>query len=268
MTPYTFKDLLSAYGSVGVTRGRVVIVCGDFGRLMAFENPDKEATLKAHFDALLELLGPDGTIVVPSHSLNLVGTDTPFDPATTPSFRAGAFSEYVRTRPGATRSFHPYVSYAAFGKHAAAVTGDVTRHVFGPETPEARLIELDALHIGVGMPVRITQATVHHLEQIMGVPYRYTREYLHPVVRSGEVRTEPFYMFVRYLASGVERNYNKRIFELFERDEPIRRAPLGRSEVAAYGMRALYERGIGIFKRDLFVWAECRPPNPVYREMH
>ena len=72
MNPYSFRDLLSAYENVGVTRGRIVIVCGDFGRLMAFEKPGKEAALQAHLDALFELLGPDGTIVVPSLTMTVV----------------------------------------------------------------------------------------------------------------------------------------------------------------------------------------------------
>jgi len=266
LKPYTYEDLIAAYEQVGVSPGRVVIVCGDLGRLMAFENPDKEASLKAHLDALFHLLGNDGTVVVPSHSLNLIGTDIPFDPLVTRSHRAGALSEYVRTRPAAMRSFHPFVSYAALGRHAATITQDVSRHVFGPETPEARLIACDALHVGIGMPVRVTQATTHHLEQIMGVPYRYTREYLHPVLRNGVTHIEPFYMFVRYLASGVQRNYNKRIFEMFEQRHRVRRASLGRSEIAAYDMRALYEHGIELFKQDLFVWAEAQPPNPIYRQ--
>lgn len=263
---YTFDDLVAAYAEVGVAAARVVVVCGDFGRLMAFEKPGKDAVLKAHLDALLHLLGPEGTLVVPTHSMNLLGTDIPFDPATTPSWRAGALSEYVRTQPGATRSFHPYVSYAALGPRAAAITEDVTRHVYGPETPEARLIDMDALHVGVGMPVRVTQATIHHIEQLMAVPYRYTREYLHPVVRAGAVRVEPFYMFVRYLSSGVQRNYNKRIFEAFEQRHTIRRAPLGRSEIASYEMRALYDHAIEMFKHNIFVWAEAPPPKPVYRQ--
>ena len=45
---------------------------------------------------------------------------------------------------------------------------------------------------------------IHHIEQLMGVPYRYTKEFNHPVLRNGIIQYEPFYLFVRYLDSEVE----------------------------------------------------------------
>lgn len=259
-------QLLQAYEALGVSAGKVVIAVGNFGRLML--NGKKEEVLATHFDALLHLLGTTGTLVVPTASTHLVGTDTVFDPATTPARSVGPFSDFVRMQPSALRSMHPYVSYAAYGKHAKDITQYVSRHAFGPETPEARLIELDALHVGVGMPLRITQATSHHIEMLMGVPYRYVREYLHPVLRGSVVRVEPFYMLVTYDAAGVKRDYNRKIFSNFERSNRgnIRRIPVGRSEMGSYCMRDFFEVGIQSFKNDLYIWTESQAANPeIYR---
>jgi aminoglycoside 3-N-acetyltransferase len=266
--PYTRGELKDAYRALGVERDRTVVVAGNLGRLLPFEDSDKTTAVDAHFKILSELLGPGGTLVVPTASLNLLGTDTPFDPDTTPSHQIGPLSERVRTWPGARRSFHPFVSYAALGAHAAFVIDAVARHAFGPETPEARLVEMDALHVGIGLPVRVTQATIHHVEHMMAVPYRYTREYLHPVKRDGQIAIEPFYMLVKYDTAGVERNYNKRLFQAFEADYPVRRVSVGRGTMASYSMAALCRSAVKSLTRDIYAWAEQPPSNPVYRQRY
>ena len=122
--------------------------------------------------ALRDVLGAGGTLVVPTFT---AGTRDPvrwedpripaawhpairahlpaFDPAVTPGQRMGAVSEQVRTWPGAVRSTHPQVSFAAVGRHAGTVVAghDLDCHL-GERSPLRRLEDLDArvLLIGVG----------------------------------------------------------------------------------------------------------------------
>ncbi|MEU5402509.1 AAC(3) family N-acetyltransferase [Streptomyces sp. NPDC005963] len=91
-------------------------------------------------DALLDAVGPTGTLVVPTftagnsdtsdvHRAHVRGmtpeqaaafrADMPaFDPARTPSHGMGRLAESVRTAPGAVRSAHPQTSFAAIGPRA------------------------------------------------------------------------------------------------------------------------------------------------------
>ena len=75
---YSKDDLLKAYQEIGVDKAKVVYVSGSLPYLREFEKPGT-AVLDAHFNALSELIGPDGTIVVFTQSTNLCNTDTPFD---------------------------------------------------------------------------------------------------------------------------------------------------------------------------------------------
>ena len=257
--PYTRQDLDRAYRDLGVGPGRVIYVTSDMGHLMAFEKPGKAAVLEAHFDALMDLIGPEGTLVVPTASISLCNTDIPFDPETTPSEKVGVVSEFVRTREGAMRSFHPFVSYAAVGAKAAEITQDASRHVYGPETPEGRMAEMDALSISIGLYPQYSCSTVHHVEQMMAVPYRYTKEYLHPVVREGKIVREPFYQFVRYLDSDVERSYLKNIIPRFDTEGGLERADVGRGVIYSYSMAALVDAVRGMIMEDMYVWC-AKPP--------
>ena len=75
---YTYNDLVTAYRDLGVKSGRVIYVTSDLGRLMAFEKPGKQDVLEAHYEALTELIGSSGTLVVPTASMDICNTDTDY----------------------------------------------------------------------------------------------------------------------------------------------------------------------------------------------
>ena len=68
-------------------------------------------------DALLDALGPAGTLMAPTFTYS----SARFDPETTPG-RTGAVGEALRGRPAAIRSLHPFHSVAAIGPRAAELT--------------------------------------------------------------------------------------------------------------------------------------------------
>ena len=76
---------------------------------------------------------------------------------------------------------HPFASYSAIGKRGKDIVLDVSSFAYGPDSPEDRLIELEAKRVGVGiLPTKTT--SIHHVEQQVAVPYRYTKEFYHPIL--------------------------------------------------------------------------------------
>lgn len=123
-------------------------------------------------EALRNVLGSSGTLVVPTHSAGnsdpaawanppvpeawwpVIRDEMPgFDTHITPSAGMGAVPELVRTAPGAARSAHPQSSFAAVGPEAARITaGHALESGMGEASPLARLYDLGAsvLLLGVG----------------------------------------------------------------------------------------------------------------------
>ena len=123
-------------------------------------------------EALLEAVGSEGTIMMPTQSWKNhdpevgvhpeVGEDEwqtirdnwpPYDKHTTPTQTMGAVAELFRQWPGSLRSDHPARSITANGKYAAYLTENHDlSNIFGAGSPIGRLYELDGyvLLIGVG----------------------------------------------------------------------------------------------------------------------
>ena len=116
-------------------------------------------------DALLETVGAEGTVMMPTfnHSAALL-----FDIQRSPSTN-GIITEALRCRPEAKRSMHPTHPYAAIGPLAEKlVRGHLETLTFGPECPLGKLARWGGhiLLLGVNMKVN---TCAHIGETIAGV---------------------------------------------------------------------------------------------------
>ncbi|MEU6095646.1 AAC(3) family N-acetyltransferase [Streptomyces sp. NPDC047079] len=190
--------------------------------------------------ALLDALGPDGTLVVPSQSGDLSdpalwarppvpeewwdtirATMPAYDPLVTPSRGVGVIPETVRRWPGALRSAHPQTSFAAVGARAAdVVAGHATDCRLGERSPLARLEAMAArvLLLGTGYDT----CTSFHLAEYR-IPSSLVR-----VGRPGpdgwEVVTEVSITSERFDELGRD----------FERDRPVVRGTVGAAEARLF----------------------------------
>jgi aminoglycoside 3-N-acetyltransferase len=257
--PGRFEALVAAYRALGVGRGRVVLVAANFAPMIERPGEDKQALLGEHLHAMQEILGPEGTIVVPTASLNLCNTEIEFDLRATPSHRMGAFAEFVRQQPHARRSFHPFWSLAALGGGAAGLVEDVSRHAFAMNSVWSRLVEADALALHVGVLPRLSMSVSHHIELVCGVPYRYTKEFMHPVRRGNVVAAEPFYHFCTYLDADLVRDKNRRLFENFAATGLVSQVAIARGTIWSLPLAAYFRSACDYVSRNLYAWLEREP---------
>ena len=80
-------------------------------------------------DCFLHVLGPRGTLVVPTYTYS-IGRGDVFEVETTPS-EIGEFPDILRTRAGAIRSRDPMLSNAAIGPASKAILRDISQSCYG-----------------------------------------------------------------------------------------------------------------------------------------
>lgn len=255
---YTTEDLRLAYEELGIRGGDTVYFTGNAGNFGFHESFDKIRTLEAHLASLQSAVGETGTLAVPTHSFSLCNTDRPFDQATTPSER-GPLTEHLRRQNGSVRQFHAFASVTALGKDAPSLCGNCTRHAYGPGTPFDRMIQRNAWFLSLALPPQHTCSIVHHVEMLMGVPYRYTKEYLQPTKQGGEVRTEAFYQFVTYREADLVRDRNEKIFQHPLLQQTLRSTQVGLGTIWAYHMQDFYQAATECLSSDIYAWLK-QPP--------
>ena len=99
---------------MGITTGDVILVHSSLRKLGPVKGGADTVS-----DALLEAIGPRGTLATPTHTFEIVNGNQPvFHQRLTPSC-VGVLTNVFRLRPEAIRGLHPTHSVAAIGPRAA-----------------------------------------------------------------------------------------------------------------------------------------------------
>lgn len=164
--PVTADSITADLRALGVAAGDVLVVHSSLSAV-GFVAGGPQAVV----EALLDAVGPTGTLTMPGHSADWTDPATwvappvpedwwpvirdhlpAFDPATTPLRAMGVVAETFHRWPGTLRSDHPTVSHLALGPLAERIVGGHTlEHGLGEGSPLARLYELDATVVLLGV---------------------------------------------------------------------------------------------------------------------
>ena len=156
-------ELSSQLRALGVRSGGVLVVHTAFSKVSPVEGGPRGV-----IDALLTVLGPQGTLVMPSMADD---DDLIFDAASSPCAGMGVVADTFWRMAGVMRSDSPH-AFAAMGPHALTIANSHPIDVpHGPDSPVGRVHDLDGqvLLLGVGHDAN---TTIHLAENVSGVRYR------------------------------------------------------------------------------------------------
>jgi len=180
-SPVTTAQLVTDLHRLGLNVGVTVLVHSSLSQL-----GNVEGGADAVVDALVEVVGPTGTVLFPT----LTGTerDGPQDPPVVDVRSTGCWTgripETARRREGARRSLHPTHSVVALGIAADQyAAGHETGQTPCDEvSPYARLIVEMGFILLLGGVTQESNTTLHCLEELAQVPY-----HLQPEITDGIV---------------------------------------------------------------------------------
>lgn len=167
--PLSQQDIVQGFRAVGLKTGDIALV---HSAMRTFGPVDGGAqTVVA---ALLEILGPTGTLVAPTFTFfHEAEKDPILDPAKDRS-EMGAISEAVRLHPDAHRSIAFRHSFAAIGRRARLISEvDPALSPFDLRSAFGVMLGLNTQVVLCG--VTYASCTSHHFaEWVCEVPYRHT----------------------------------------------------------------------------------------------
>ncbi|MEW2394936.1 AAC(3) family N-acetyltransferase [Streptomyces sp. NPDC046862] len=261
----TRDSLAEGLRSLGVQPGETLLVHSSLSALGWVNGGAVTVVL-----GLLDALGPDGTLVVPTQTGDLSdpalwsnppvpeewwaairATMPAYDPLVTPSRGVGVIPETVRTWPGAHRSAHPQTSFAALGPRAAAlVDGHAPDCRLGERSPLAQLERTGArvLLLGAGFDA----CTSFHLAE-----YRIPT----PLVEVG--RPAPGGAWETVPEVSITSDRFDELGHDFERDRPVVRGRVGAADARLFPVAdavAYAERWLPVHRpREEGLFAPARP---------
>jgi aminoglycoside 3-N-acetyltransferase len=239
-SPNTAASLTSDLVALGLLPAMTVMVHSSLGRVGWTEGG--AATV---IEALLDVLGPSGTLVMPAESPQLADPANTqlFDPQTTPT-TMGAIPEAFRSYPGTLRSNHPLGSVCANGHLARKITARHELELYeGRDTPFEKLYEFDAwtLLLGVGFN-RCT--SLHYAESL--TPNRRTMISRFPIAEKGAL------IWVEKLSMATDDSTHFPIVgKQFIDGGHVRSGKVGNADALLFSTRALVDFAEGYFRETL-----------------
>ena len=253
---HTLSQLQNDLSALGIRPGDSVLMHSSWKSLGGVEGG-----AKGFFEAFIDLLGPEGTLILPALSYETVSEEHPvFDQKSTPAC-IGFLPEYFRTQvPGVMRSLHPTHSCCAVGKHAAFVTEghEKDETPVGANSPFAKLPQLNGWILMLGCsPDRNT--SMHGVEETAEPPYVLDRSkkvrYILRTADGHEIERLSFaHDFESENGAHYEQRYS-RIIDLLD-PEDVRTGKVLDADCVLMRARAVWQKGHEMLKQAPFYFVD------------
>lgn len=161
------EALIADLHTLGIHENGVLLVHSSLRSLGKFEDSAERV-----IQALLNVLGENGTLLMPALSFATVYPKQPYFNVLTSPACVGALAEYFRTREGTIRSLHPTHSVCAIGKYAHEIINshELDQTPCGINSPFYKLPEYQGQILFLGCGMR-PNTSMHAIEELSEPPY-------------------------------------------------------------------------------------------------
>ncbi len=260
---YTAAELVSLMQQMGMKAGSVVCIHSSMKEFYNYRGTAEEL-----ITAILDVLGPEGTLMMPAFPKNELRfrEGYVFNPSTDPT-GAGYLAEAFRRYPGVGRGFPSrdsgvkrsisvQQSVCAIGKYADFLTSEHTtdRDPWGEHSPWQKMISLGAIVFNLGMP-RAYMGTFHHcVESILQYEHPYWAQFFTGEVAYSYYDANGEVVTYRQQDSNLERRTREsNIFRHFdENDWQVRR--ISNLEVKAFYMTNCFPKMLQMGRSGISVY--------------
>jgi len=257
-TNYRQADLIDGLKLTGLCPGDIVFFQVSHLALGPLEcGSSGSAACALLYSAMREVIGPEGTMLLPAFSFSFYRNED-FDPQATPGVQ-GAWSssvdflEYFRRLPGVVRSADPNLSVAGLGPRAEELLTGLPNTSYGKDCLHERLLKSGGKICGIG--VGLAEASfLHYVEESVGVPFRYKKLFTGRIAQNGKLRKQGWISSVPIqVANGLPDGTRLEI--IARSSDRCRVVDVGRGEVVSIDCRSFYDLISRELDRDPWITA-------------
>lgn len=199
---YTKQDIIQSLQKAGLNKGDTAFFSTSLGMVGIVKDVQTEDELNQLFlDAIKEVLGPNGTILVPTYSYTF-GKSKPdkpavYDPQKTAA-EIGPFPNYFLKQKAVVRSLDPMMSMAGMGPEAESLFENLPPTSYGQGSVFSRLVDLpNSKCVSIGLGPNWTPF-IHYADWVSKVPFRYDKVFFGGIKHlSGQIKYKHWLYSVR-----------------------------------------------------------------------
>lgn len=163
----TLADLVQGFRDLGLSKGDVVLSQNSYKAFGGVQRGPKTV-----IEALLQVLSPDGTLIMPTFNWNDFGEKKLYSKCHTKP-QTGFLSEMLMNWKGAYRIYHPIHGFTLVGKRAKELSEKVhNKSSFESSSLFGELHRMNAKLMLLGVNYGKGLTFFHYVEEMVGVPYR------------------------------------------------------------------------------------------------
>ena len=256
---YSANELVAFMQELGLKKGSNVLLHSSWDEFYNFKGSPNE-----FIDAVIEAIGPEGTLVMPAYPF-LRKKESIFDLERTPT-TAGLIPEVFRNYPGVKRSVNIH-SVCALGKHADFLTRDHIHSVtcWDKKSPYYRLSEVDGIVFGIGLGKAFVGTIMHCIDSLLREesPYFaqfFTHKKMIKIKLSDGTEYEQ-----EYLTSAEDFNYfftdnhHRKIVNSYFDRSMFSRKRYSNLTINCYDVKYMINRGIELGRKGIVVYIKPDP---------
>lgn len=266
---FSRSDLANGLAASGFRRGDVVFLQMSLANLGQMECDSATEVGRQVLATLLDLLGPEGTLLVPAFTFSFDRREE-FDPAHSPAVAGGwsetvDFIEFVRNQPQAIRSRDPLYSNAGIGPLASQLLSVPNGKSFGSGTFFDRILRANAKLCLIGIDLQ-GSILIDIAEEAAAVPWRYNKLFTGTIRQNGVGKKQGWIASV--LNRECESVYNEARRQAAARAEAeLTRTPIAGGAILTGDFRKIYDALRAEFSRQAASSCQVAVPSPE-RKIH
>jgi len=260
---YTKEEFKKALEGLGIEKGDIIFAQVGYAFLGKAKNCDNnEQICQLIFDSFLEILGKEGTLLVPTYTYSFCEKED-FD-VTNTSSTVGPFTEFFRKQKNVIRSKDPIFSVAGIGSKSKELLYDLPHTCFGKNSVYDRLKKNDGKICMIGLPLHWATFR-HHIEEMVNIPSRFIKKFNGNVIQNGIKTFEEWEYYVRHLNENCYPD-GKRLAERIREMKLSNIKKVGRGEILIINSSEFFNYTYNILQKDPWFTSKGPPSKNTHRK--